>query len=139
MRHNWLGNIRELENAIHHALLVCNDGVIRPVDLQRTSGPEVAAPIARHESGHQPPQADLEGALSDIFERGGDQLFKGIENRVFLAAFEYCQRNQVQTVKLLGISRNIVRARLIRISAIGNGSIQPQEGVLSPPSDIQIQ
>ena len=31
--HTWLGNIRELENAIHHALLVCRDGRIAPDDL----------------------------------------------------------------------------------------------------------
>jgi sigma-54-specific transcriptional regulator len=138
VRHNWLGNIRELENAIHHALLVCDDGLIRPADLQLTSGPQVAAPPSHHGSGHQPTAVDLEGALSDIFEQGGDELFEQIENRVFLAAFEYCQRNQVQTARLLGISRNIVRARLIRIGAIGGTSIEPQAGTLSPPSNTQI-
>jgi hypothetical protein len=29
-------------------------------------------------------------------------------------AFEYCHRNQLQTARLLGISRNIVRARLLQ-------------------------
>ena len=29
-------------------------------------------------------------------------------------AFEFCHRNQVQAARLLGISRNILRARLIR-------------------------
>jgi len=31
--HSWPGNIRELENVIHHALLVCRGNVIRPEDL----------------------------------------------------------------------------------------------------------
>jgi sigma-54-specific transcriptional regulator len=139
VRHNWLGNIRELENAIHHALLVCDDGVIRPADLQLTLGPQIAAPTpSRHGGRHQPAMVDLESALSDIFEQGGDELFEQIENRVFLAAFEYCQRNQVQTAKLLGISRNIVRARLIRIGAIGGAPVEPQTGTHLPPSNTQI-
>ena len=29
-------------------------------------------------------------------------------------AFEYCHRNQLETARLLGISRNIVRARLLQ-------------------------
>ena len=31
--HSWAGNIRELENAIHHALLVCRNRLIQPADL----------------------------------------------------------------------------------------------------------
>ncbi|HEX7478893.1 MAG TPA: hypothetical protein VF331_13890 [Polyangiales bacterium] len=34
LRHAWPGNIRELENVIHHALLVCQDG---PVTAARGS------------------------------------------------------------------------------------------------------
>ncbi len=30
----WPGNIRELENAIHHALLVCRNGTILPEDVR---------------------------------------------------------------------------------------------------------
>ena len=30
-------------------------------------------------------------------------------------AYRYCDRNQLQTARLLGISRNIVRARLIAV------------------------
>jgi sigma-54-specific transcriptional regulator len=36
LRHPWHGNIRELENVIHHALLVCREGRIRPEDLRLT-------------------------------------------------------------------------------------------------------
>ncbi len=30
------------------------------------------------------------------------------------AAYEYCHQNQLHTAKLLGVSRNIIRARLIK-------------------------
>src|SRR5580658_471500 len=32
--HSWPGNTRELENVIHHALLVCRENVVRPEDLR---------------------------------------------------------------------------------------------------------
>jgi sigma-54-specific transcriptional regulator len=136
VRHNWLGNIRELENAIHHALLVCDNGLIQPDDLHLNAGTQVAAV---HMSDNARPIADLEGALAGIFETGGEALFEQIEDRLFRAAFEYCHRNQVQTAKLLGISRNIVRARLIRIGEIGGGALtEPQKGTLSSSSSFPI-
>lgn len=54
----------------------------------------------------------LREAFLDVFEEGGEDLHADIENELMRSAYEYCHRNQVQTAKLLGISRNIVRARL---------------------------
>ncbi|MEJ2673308.1 MAG: sigma 54-interacting transcriptional regulator [Deltaproteobacteria bacterium] len=46
MRHDWPGNIRELENAIEHAFILCPQGLIRaehlPEHLWRESGAKVA-------------------------------------------------------------------------------------------------
>ena len=128
VQHHWSGNIRELENAIHHALLMCESGVISPADLQLQVRPAwqrgLSAPVGRDaepEPGTVFPYAasGLEEALTPLFEEGGEDLFERIEDRLFRAAFEYCHRNQVQTARLLGISRNIVRARLIRMGVIG--------------------
>ena len=33
MEHSWLGNIRELENAIEHAFVICNSNIIKLKDL----------------------------------------------------------------------------------------------------------
>jgi sigma-54-specific transcriptional regulator len=112
----WPGNIRELENVIHHAMLVMRDGVIHADDLHLArysvddskNSNHFAEPISDISNA----RAQLEQALLNIFETNGKNLFADIEARVVRCAFEYCQHNQLQTAKLLGISRNILRHRL---------------------------
>nr|WP_211090179.1 sigma 54-interacting transcriptional regulator [Pseudothauera nasutitermitis] len=114
LAHPWPGNIRELENVIHHALLICRDGLIRPADLHLSSlqGGARAGEIAAD------PRARLEAALAAYFQEDHEHLYEHLEDVIVRAAFEYSERNQVQAARLLGISRNVLRARLIRMGAI---------------------
>jgi DNA-binding protein Fis len=57
----------------------------------------------------------LQQALQALFETNGSNLYEDIESTIIRAAYNYCHRNQVQAARLLGISRNIIRARLIRL------------------------
>jgi sigma-54-specific transcriptional regulator len=117
LEHRWPGNIRELENVIHHALLVGRAGRIGPDDLRLARVGPVAAP-----SPAGPPSAParggaeqtLDAALLDLFEEGHPNLWERIEEAVMRAAYRYSEKNQLQTARLLGISRNVVRARLIQ-------------------------
>jgi sigma-54-specific transcriptional regulator len=118
--HTWPGNIRELENAIHHALLVCRDGRVQPADLQLA---DLRAPAVRQEPkpaalGASDGEANLEAALIELFERNQADLFDHLESVLFRTAYRYCHGNQLQTSRLLGISRNIVRARLEKIGEL---------------------
>jgi len=113
----WPGNIRELENVIHHALLVMSQQIILPRDLNlsgfQLSTPANTAPSVPFVSTFTtPPPAGLEHALQDIYRNGAEDMFAHIESRVIHSAFEFCQKNQLQTAKLLGVSRNILRHRL---------------------------
>ncbi|MBB3642252.1 sigma-54 interaction domain-containing protein [Variovorax atrisoli] len=112
--HGWPGNIRELENVIHHALLICQNGVLGAEHLHLSS-----LNIQRRSTEDEPaasatPQQALEAVLRDLFNEPNEQLFEQIEETVMRTAFEFCHRNQVQAAKLLGISRNVLRSRLIR-------------------------
>lgn len=112
--HTWPGNIRELENVIHHALLVGKGNVIRPEDLNLASlRPRT---VSQNDSAPRGVQAEarFKAALVELFEEGGEDLHTRIENLVMGSAYDYCHRNQLQTARLLGISRNIVRARLVQ-------------------------
>lgn len=130
LAHPWPGNIRELENIIHQALLVCRQQVIQPEDLPlssltlRQSDPAVAP-------AHSAQQA-LENALTALFEQGGDDLHDMIEAIVIRTAYRFCHHNQLQTARLLDLSRNIVRARLLKIGELPTGK-RLNAGRAAPP------
>lgn len=88
----------------------------RLVDMRPVNG-------VRQEESVQPARAisgpaDLEAALNALFERNIPDLYEHIEETIFRTAYRYCHGNQLQTGRLLNISRNIVRARLEKIGEL---------------------
>ena len=112
--HAWPGNIRELENVIHHALLICQHSVLGAEHLHLSSLSIQRRSPDPEPRGSATPQQALETVLRDLFNEPNEQLFEQIEEAVMRTAFEFCHRNQVQAAKLLGISRNVLRSRLIK-------------------------
>nr|WP_315254035.1 sigma-54 dependent transcriptional regulator [uncultured Duganella sp.] len=121
-RYSWPGNIRELENVIHHALLISRDGRVTAGDLHFSSlgelsgGATPAATAASTPLGT--PQEALRDALLRLFDEPHADLWQAIEGEVFASAYEYSGRNQLQTARLLNLSRNVVRARLADLGII---------------------
>ncbi|MEO8153915.1 MAG: sigma 54-interacting transcriptional regulator [Rhizobacter sp.] len=134
----WPGNIRELENVIHYALIVCRDGVVRAGDFRfsplaslgvtaahapsLTAEPIIAAPTVPVDSW-----AALSQALDGSLGGGHADLFHTIEALLVRRAFTRCRDNQVQTARLLGITRNTLRTLLKRHGMLGADAVSENE------------
>ena len=108
--HSWPGNVRELENVIHRAVLTCQSGRIEATDLSLAS--TARAPEPEPAQAHKASLLALERVLMEMFEQGGPELYERINTAVVTEAYRFCHENQVQAAHLLGISRNVLRARL---------------------------
>ncbi len=91
MLHDWPGNIRELENAIEHAFVLCRGDIIRVACLP----------------DHILPSAALNPILSGL-------TLKEIEKRAIRQALEKNQGKKVATAKELGINKNTLRRKILR-------------------------
>jgi sigma-54-specific transcriptional regulator len=118
LQHSWPGNIRELENVMQVALIMSNGGVIDAADLRLrgsvTAVTDGAGPVDAADD-----LTALEQALQRLLRSDRQDLYETVERRLITTAFKYSYRNQVQTARRLGVSRNIVRAQLKRFGLLG--------------------
>ena len=138
LHYSWPGNIRELENVVHFALLVAGTDVIDASHLKVTGGwdtgasrtssapiqninrqPQAvaAAPQAYSTSTavQDDPLAIIALQLRRLFTEQGDGAhFERLESLIVHQAFAYVRSNQVHGAALLGISRNVMRTLLKR-------------------------
>ncbi len=120
----WPGNVRELENAIRRALVVAKGDAILPGDLPaevtgtalavggaaaRGAG-AIAAPVGT------PVTADLPALAGALFRIAREdpkfKILPAVERELILQALRETQGNQVQSAKLLGITRATLRKRI---------------------------
>ncbi len=116
LHHQWPGNIRELENVVHFALLVAGTTEIRPEHLKIAGGWNEAAPTLPRESNDSA-TGKLTGItheLRKLFSQPGQAQYDELEKLIIGEAFGASQGNQVHTAEMLGISRNVVRTLLKR-------------------------
>jgi DNA-binding NtrC family response regulator len=95
MQYHWPGNIRELENAIEHALVMGNGEIILPEDL----------PIPIQSS-----QEQLAAKADTVLEEG--ITLEDMERRLLRSALNKTQNNQSKAAKLLGITRRTLGYRM---------------------------
>ncbi|MCK9375588.1 MAG: sigma 54-interacting transcriptional regulator [Syntrophobacterales bacterium] len=98
MHHDWPGNIRELENAIEHAFILCPAGLIQPQHL-----PE-----------HLRLEYQLNPALTGL-------TLDEIEKRALWEALERHQWRRLATARELGIDKNTLRRKINRYGLIPPG------------------
>ncbi|MDF3066268.1 MAG: sigma-54-dependent transcriptional regulator [Polyangiaceae bacterium] len=132
VEHSWPGNIRELENVVHHALLVARGERVEADDLRLSPlKPRGRASVPAGDGFSM-----LETALSRIFEAPTPKLFERIEETIVRTAYAHAGKNQLKAARLLDISRNVVRARLLSYGDLAGTSRPPasERPVAAPAS-----
>ena len=108
--HHWRGNVRELENAMHRAVLLARDGEITGQSIVLTGsrlGPaaEESAPAA---------QAAAAEAGNGAASTGGlvGRTVADVERDLILDTLEHCLGNRTHAANILGISIRTLRNKL---------------------------
>lgn len=103
--HDWPGNIRELDNVIQRALILCNDSIITAEDIFI-------------------PEDDMPGALDDfdLEDEGNSMLGEDLKKREFELILETLRAvggSKKHTAEKLGISPRTLRYKLARMRESG--------------------
>ena len=106
--HNWPGNIRELDNVIQRALILCSD--------DRITGEDIFIPDALNESAHS--LTDLELDLDEDVGVLGEDLKKR-EFELIIDTLRNLGGSKKRTAEKLGISPRTLRYKLARMREYG--------------------
>jgi DNA-binding NtrC family response regulator len=115
--HYWKGNVRELENTIHRAVLLATGGEIMPEAIRLPDGTQVGAGGVRPE---------VPGAVKTAVESAAavtrglvGRTVADVERDLILDTLDHCLGNRTHAANILGISIRTLRNKLREYSQSG--------------------
>lgn len=117
--YSWPGNIRELENCLRRAVIVCTGDVIMEEHIELLDKQkEHRAQSLNREQVMNGLIDKIQNILPEVIRLSKEDIHANIieivEKTIILKALEECGNNQVKAAEMLGISRNTLRHRLKR-------------------------
>jgi DNA-binding NtrC family response regulator len=113
--HGWKGNVRELENTIHRAVLLASGAEISPEAIRLPDGTQVG------------PQNNLPNTVSAAVQAASVVATRGlvgrtvadVERDLILDTLDHCLGNRTHAANILGISIRTLRNKLREYSQSG--------------------
>lgn len=124
--YSWPGNIRELENTLHNAVLLSREETLTPAQL-RLAGYNEHRFISSSDS-------TLDSFLRQQLSSEPHQLFDRVVASLINNALELTDQNQTQAAALLGISRHTLRTQLAHQGMIKGRRKTTSNAVVAPVS-----
>jgi DNA-binding NtrC family response regulator len=122
--HYWNGNVRELENTMHRAVLLASSDEIGPEAIMTPDGqtPQMAQPQA--ESSQVTGASEIAAKNAAPLDRHGDANFVArtvadVEQELIIDTLYHCLGNRTHAANILGISIRTLRNKLKQYSEEG--------------------
>jgi DNA-binding NtrC family response regulator len=112
MQHDWPGNVRQLQNALFRAAVLCEGDALTPQDF-----PQIAAQIiARQGNGSRSTPAQDDAAGITLFEPDGHvRQLADIEADVISLAIGHYRGRMTEVARRLGIGRSTLYRKLAEL------------------------
>jgi two-component system response regulator FlrC len=107
LAHHWRGNVRELENTIHRAVLLASGGVIEPEALLLSGGRLGAEPAPRPATA----SAAVPNGGTPVGTLVG-RTVADVERDLIIETLQHCLGNRTHAAGILGISIRTLRNKL---------------------------
>lgn len=121
----WDGNVRELENTIHRAVLLATGSEIGPEALRMPDGSRMDQTIIGMATG---PAAQAVMAAEGITRTLVGRTVAEVEQDLILDTLDHCLGNRTHAANILGISIRTLRNKLRQYADDGVNIPQPGEG-----------
>jgi two-component system response regulator FlrC len=116
--YGWKGNVRELENTIHRAVLLANGPDINPEAIRLPDGTQVSSPGAITISQDPSVQSAVVSATAITRSLVG-RTVSDVERDLILDTLDHCLGNRTHAANILGISIRTLRNKLREYSDAG--------------------
>jgi DNA-binding NtrC family response regulator len=117
--YSWPGNVRQLENALYKAIIICDNDVLKPQDFD---GILRAIELEKGEAQH--PDASRVGINFNQRNSTGFKTLANYEKEIIVTALEYHNWHISKVSKELGIGRSTLYRKMKEYGIEENGTIE---------------
>jgi DNA-binding NtrC family response regulator len=125
LSHAWRGNVRELENTIHRAVLLSHGSEIAPEAIRLPDGAKFNETALRTASD---PVAIATAAAATTTRALVGRTVSDVERELILDTLDHCLGNRTHAANILGISIRTLRNKLREYTQAGIRVAPPGEG-----------